>query len=123
VQNKKARYMKNITFEQLPQAVSELYGKLESIEQLLLAGNANPTQDTKDLLTIQEAGVFLHLSVPTLYGYVSKNTIPFSKRPGSKRLWFSKKELTDWIKAGRKQTIAEVNAEVEESLTTKNNKK
>ena len=115
--------MKNITFEQLPQAVSELYGKLESIEQLLKAGNANPPQDTKDLLTIQEAGLFLHLSVPTLYGYVSKNTIPFSKRPGSKRLWFSKQELTDWIKTGRKQTVAEINSEVKESLTTKNNKK
>ena len=115
--------MKNLTFDQLPEAVNQLFNKLESIEQLLKAGNANPTQDTKDLLTIQEAGVFLHLSVPTLYGYVSKNTIPFSKRPGSKRLWFSKKELTDWIKTGRKQTVAEVAAEVEQTLTNKNNKK
>jgi excisionase family DNA binding protein len=109
--------MKNITFDQLPQAVGELFGKLESIEQLLKAGNTNPTQDNNDLLTIQEAAAYLHLSVPTLYGYVSKSTIPFSKRPGSKRLWFSKQELTDWIKTGRKQTLAEVNAEVEQNLS------
>jgi excisionase family DNA binding protein len=111
--------MKNLTFDQLPQAVGELFGKLETIEKLLKAGNANPPQETNDLLTIQEAGVFLHLSVPTLYGYVSKKTIPFSKRPGSKRLWFSKLELMDWIKTGRKQTIAEIKAEVEQTLSNR----
>jgi len=111
--------MKNITFDQLPQAVGELFGELESIKQLLLADRANPGNDINDLMTIPQAGEFLHLSVPTLYGYVSKNTIPFSKRPGSKRLWFSKKELTEWIKTGRKQTIAEVNAEVEKTLSQK----
>jgi len=115
--------MKNLTFDQLPQAVGELFGKLENIEQLLLAGKNNAVQETSDLLTIQEAGAYLHLSVPTLYGYVSKNTIPFCKRPGSKRLWFSKQELTEWIKTGRKQTIAEIKAEVEQTLTNKNNKK
>lgn len=115
--------MKNITFDQLPQAVGELFGKLESIEKILLADRANPGTDTNDLLTIQEAGTYLHLSVPTLYGYVSKSIIPYSKRPGSKRLWFSKKELTEWIKTGRKQTLAEVAVEVEHTLTNKNNKK
>ena len=111
--------MKNLTFDQLPQAVCDLYGKLESIEQLLLANNPNVKQEAEDLLTIEQACDFLLLSKPTLYGYVSKNTIPFCKRPGSKRLWFSKQELTDWIKAGRKQTIAEIKTEVEQSLTRK----
>jgi excisionase family DNA binding protein len=111
--------MKNITFDQLPQAVGELFGELESIKQLILSERAIPGNDTNDLMTIQQAGEFLHLSVPTLYGYVSKNTIPFSKRPGSKRLWFSRKELTEWIKTGRQQTIAEVNAEVKETLSRK----
>jgi excisionase family DNA binding protein len=109
--------MKNLTFDQLPQAVGELFVKLEKIEQLLLAGKNNPVQETSDLLTVQEAAAYLHLSVPTLYGYVSKNTIPFCKRPGSKRLWFSKQELTEWIKTGHQQTIAEVNAEVEQTLS------
>ncbi len=115
--------MKNITFEQLPQAVGELFGKLENIEKILLADKTTSGPDTNDLMTIQEAGVFLHLSVPTLYGYVSKNTIPFSKRPGSKRLWFSKQELTEWIKTGRKQTLSEIRADVEQTLTNNNKKK
>jgi len=111
--------MNEITFENLPQAVSQLFNKLECIEQLLKAGNANPTQESNDLLTIQQAGEFLHLSVPTLYLKVSKSEIPVSKLPGSRRLWFSKQELTEWIKTGRKQTLAEVKAEVEKSLTHK----
>jgi excisionase family DNA binding protein len=111
--------MKNITFDQLPQAVGELFGKLEIIEKLLLADRANPGTDTNDLLTIKQAGEFLHLSVPTLYLKVSKSEIPVCKLPGSRRLWFSKQELTEWIKTGRKQTIAEVNAEVQETLSHK----
>ncbi len=114
--------MKNITFEKLPEAVSELFGKLENIEQLLLADRGTGKQETGDLMTIQEAAEFLRLSVPTIYGYVSKSTIPVCKRPGSKRLWFSKKELTDWIKTGRKQTVAEIKAEVEQSLNHKKNR-
>ena len=109
--------MKNLTFNELPQAVCELFGKLEAIEQLLKEGKANPSNETNDLLTIQEAGAYLHLSVPTIYGYVSKSTIPYSKRPGSKRLWFSKQELTEWIKTGRNKTIAEVKVEVEQTLS------
>ena len=68
-------------------------------------------------LTIKEAATFLHLSIQTIYGYVSKSTIPVSKR--GKRLYFSKDELTEWIKAGRKKTIAEINAEVNTYLTKK----
>jgi excisionase family DNA binding protein len=111
--------MKNITFDQLPQAVSELFGKLESIEQLLIANSTNPKQETNDMLTIEQACEFLHLSKYTLYGYVSKSTIPVNKRPGSKRLWFSKLELTQWIKAGHKDTVAETQTEVEQSLSRK----
>jgi excisionase family DNA binding protein len=71
------------------------------------------------LLTIKEAGEFLHLSIPTLYGYVSRNEIPFSKPPHSKRLWFSKQELIEWVKSGRKKTISEINAEANTYLTAK----
>ncbi len=69
------------------------------------------------LLTIKEAGTFLHLSVPTLYGYVSRSAIPVSKL--QKRLYFSKQDLTEWIKSGRKKTIAEINAEANTYLSTK----
>lgn len=95
-----------ITFEQLPEAVSKLYTKLENIERLLLVNGQESRLEGDNLLTIQQAAEFLSLSVPTLYGLVSKSQIPVSKR--SKRLYFSKQELTAWVKAGRKKTVSEI---------------
>ena len=105
----------NLSFEQLPKAVFQLYEKLNNIENLLLNKTNQPESD--QLLTIQEAGELIKLSVPTLYGYVSRNEIPFSKK--GKRLYFSKQELTDWIKTGRKKTIAEINSEANTYLKKK----
>lgn len=94
--------------------------RLSNIENLLLNLKISPKEignqlNADQLLTIQEAANFLHLSVPTIYGYVSKNNIPFSKK--GKRLYFSKQELTDWVKTGRKKTIAEISAEANTYLT------
>jgi|SRR6185437_10239880 len=111
--------MKNITFDQLPAAVGELFAELEIIKQLLLADRGNARQETEDLLTIEQTCQFLRLSKPTLYLKVSKSEIPVCKLPGSRRLWFSKTELTEWIKSGRKTTITEIKVQVEQSLTRK----
>ncbi len=107
--------MTEITFENLPHAVSELSTKLDNIERLL--SNRNNQPETDQLLTIQEVGLLIKLSVPTLYGYVSRNDIPFSKK--GKRLYFSKQELMDWVKTGRKKTIAEINSEANTYLKKK----
>jgi excisionase family DNA binding protein len=92
--------MQAITFEQLPSALTSLFEKVENIERLLQQ-KAEPQTESDDLLTIQQAASFLKLSVPTLYGLVSRSKLPVNKR--GKRLYFSKHELTDWIKAGRKK--------------------
>ena len=102
---------KEPTFEQLPKAVMRLSEKINNIERLLLDKSNDNQPESDQLLTIQQAGELIKLSVPTLYGYVSRNEIPFSKRPNSKRLWFSKLDLTNWIKEGRKKSIGEINAE------------
>jgi len=103
-----------ITFEQLPQAVSQLFDKLNSIEQILLSQGSNPQPETDQLLTIKQAGDFISLSVPTIYGLVQRAAIPVSKR--GKRLYFSKQELTEWIKAGRKLTVSEIETQAGDYL-------
>ena len=108
--------MEPITFDQLPQAVSKLQEQLNNIEQLLLQGNNQPPE-TDDLLTISEAARFLNLSIPTIYGKVSRRVIPVNKQ--GKRLYFYKSELADWIKAGRKKTLAEITLEAEQSIILK----
>lgn len=100
--------MEQFTFEQLPEAVSQLFVKLNSIEKILLTQCNNPQPETDQLLTIKQAGEIISLSVPTIYGLVSRKEIPVSKR--GKRLYFSKFELTAWIKSGRKLTNAEIDS-------------
>ncbi len=85
--------------------------RLTNIECLLLdiKHTQSPFENKKEtdqLLTIKQAGEFISLSVPTIYGLVQRAAIPVSKR--GKRLYFSKQELTDWIKAGRKLTVSEI---------------
>jgi excisionase family DNA binding protein len=95
--------------------------RLSNIENLLLSiKHSPPTQQTSDVdqfLTIQEAGLFLNLSVPTLYGFTQRSEIPVCKR--GKRLYFSKQSLTDWIKQGRKKTISETATEAASFMNKK----
>jgi len=108
--------MEQITFEQLPSAFLHLFQKIEHIEKLL-EQRQNPQLEPDEVLTIQQAAGFLKLSVPTLYGLVSRSQLPVSKR--GKRLYFSKAELTAWIKEGRKKTLAETETEAEVYLSRK----
>ena len=108
--------MEPLTFDQLPQAVSQLHEKLSNIEQLLLQANHH-LPETDELLTITQAAKFLNLSVPTIYGKVSRKDIPVNKQ--GKRLYFYKSELADWVKAGRKKTISEIRQEAEQSFIVK----
>jgi excisionase family DNA binding protein len=82
--------------------------------------NEQPTTDQPEqLLTIQEAAKFLSLTVPTMYSKVSKGELPVMKR--SKRLYFSRTELLEYLKQGRKKSNAEIEQEAEAYLL--NNKK
>jgi len=94
-----------LTFEQLPKAVATILESLERIENLLKQKN-DLTVDSDKLLTVKEAAQFLNLAVPTIYGLTHNLEIPVSKK--GKRLYFLKSELTDWIKSGRRKTMAEI---------------
>ncbi len=88
-----------------------------SLRKILLSQYTTQQPEPDQLLTINQAGQFLTLSVPTLYSLVSRAQIPVSKR--GKRLYFSKQELTDWIKAGRKKTVAEIEIQANAFLNRK----
>ncbi|WP_040396833.1 helix-turn-helix domain-containing protein [Cesiribacter andamanensis] len=98
--------MTNITFEKLPEAVAQLHEKLSNIERLLKDQATAHTPEADEILTIKEASLFLGLSVPTIYDKVHKAEIPVSKR--ARRLFFSKNDLTAWLKAGRRKTNEEL---------------
>lgn len=83
--------------------------------------NEQPTTDqTEQLLTIDEVATLLHLRKPTVYSKVSKNELPGVCKQG-KRLYFDRQTIIDWIKQGRKKSNAEIEQEAKAYLS--NNKK
>lgn len=113
--------MSNLTFEQLPSAVSEIRAKVDTIEQLLkqIISNEGSSLLT-EYVNLNEASEILNLSKQTIYGYTSRRTIPFYKR-GS-RLYFKRKELNDWIGANRVKTIEEIQKEADNYLANRKRK-
>jgi excisionase family DNA binding protein len=109
----------NLTFDQLPKAVTMLTKEVSELKRLLIEKQEQPTTPPEQLLTIQEAAEFLSLTVPTMYSKVSKGELPVMKR--SKRLYFSRTELLDYLKEGRRKTNAEIEQEAKAYLL--NNKK
>ncbi len=113
--------MENVVFTNL--SIPEIRQLFRQELETYFEANKQPEQPTTEqpeqLLTIQEAAKFLHLSVPTLYSKCSKGELPVMKR--SKRLYFSRTELLDYLKEGRKKSNAEIEAEAKAYLS--NNKK
>lgn len=96
-----------ITFNELPEAVSELLERMGHIEKLLSDSPGVP--ETDELMDVAATSKFLNLSVSTLYTKVCRGEIPALK-PG-KRLYFNKKELIEWIKNARKKSNDEIRQE------------
>lgn len=102
----------NITFETLPQAVSELSGKMDAILDLLSTKIDNNTVTTK-LLDVNETISYLKakgyvISKSTLYKYGCSGNIPCVKL--GNRLCYDRDELDNWvnihIQKGRKAKSA-----------------
>lgn len=106
--------MKNLTFEQLPDAVSQLDDKLEEIKELFLQRNQSSNSDGDQLFTIEECAAFLRLSKSTVYKHSQNGKLPVMKR--FEQNYFLKSELIEYLKASRKKTVAEIENETEERL-------
>lgn len=106
-----------ITLETVPGVVEDIQETVNEIKRLLLE-KSNPIQEVEDeILTVQDAAKLLALTVPTIYGLISKGELPIMKR--SKRVYFSRQELINYLKQGRKKTISEIAAEANSYLLTK----
>lgn len=98
--------------------------RLINIERILLniENNLNEKSDQINVdnpLTVKQAAKFLKLAVPTVYSKVSKGEIPFSKRDDSKRLYFFRNDLIEYLKSGRKNSISEIKAIADDYLISK----
>jgi excisionase family DNA binding protein len=64
----------------------------------------------EDIGAMSVAETITGLAKPTIYALVAKRKIPCMKK--GKRLYFSRAELTDWIKKGRLKSTAEKEEEL-----------
>jgi excisionase family DNA binding protein len=110
-----------LTFDKLPEAVTMLTKEVSELKRLFIEKQEQPPPPQPEQFneTVQEAADFLHLTVPTIYSKVSKGELPYMKR--GKRLYFSRTELMEYLKEGRKKSNAEIEQEAEAYLS--NNKK
>jgi len=107
--------MEDLTLETLPKAFSLLANEIREIKVILQERRPEAYPEKDELLTVNDAAKFLHLSIPTIYGLIHKGDLPVMKR--SKRCYFSRIELLDYIKQGRKKTLSEINGEVDNYLS------
>lgn len=97
--------METLTFEELPNAVGLLLEKVSRLEKLLDPDRVNISGIEKSINVVQ-AAEFLNMAVQTLYGKVSRKEIPVNKQ--GKHLHFYVSELEEWLRRGRKKTVAEI---------------
>ena len=85
------------TFEKLPYAVKQLNEKLDRLIEL----QGKESQERDHFMTVNQLSEYLpeKPSKFTVYGWVSRRTIPFHKE--GKKLLFKKSEIDQWIENGR----------------------
>ena len=104
------------TIEKLLKKVNILIKKVEKLEKIV-SEKSNTPEQTEKFLTVEEAAKLLNITKQTIYEKVSRGELPVMKR--GKRLYFSDIELYEYLKAGRKKTNAEIDAEAETYLKKK----
>lgn len=105
----------DITFEQLPEAVSQIQRKLNSLEQLILNQSQPETDTWFDIMGLCN----YHPEKPakaTVYTWVRERRIPYHKN--GKKLAFLKSEIDACIKKGRQKTFVEIQTDAETFLRT-----
>ena len=103
--------MENLVFTQLSiPEVQQLFR--QELEKFFTGQSLKPKTETSDEI----GGIDLAMSItgkakPTIYSLVSERKIPHSKR--GKQLYFSRKELLEWIYSGKRRTASEIREDAE----------
>lgn len=92
--------------EEILKKVVLLEHKVESIVRTKTEQETTQKNDEDMLLTIDQTTEFLGLAKSTLYSKVCRREIPHIKR--GNRLYFSKKDLTEWLKDGQRPMMKEI---------------
>lgn len=99
----------NLTIDDITQAIrNELKAYFEDKQEIEREDEIGGIE-----LAIEVTG----LAKPTVYGLVSERKIPHSKR--GKKLYFSRRELLEWLASGKRKTRDEIAADAADFDTKK----
>lgn len=88
--------------------------KLDSIEKMLSEQNMLK----KEVLTFNEAAIYLEVSHSHLYKMTSTGVVP-SYKPNGKKLYFNRKELDLWLLSNKQLSKEEIEKEAANYLIKK----
>jgi excisionase family DNA binding protein len=91
-----------------------ILSKLNSIEKML----TEQTMLKKEVLTFNEAAIYLEVSHSHLYKMTSSGTVPFYK-PNGKKLYFKRGELDAWLLSNRSSSKDEIEQQAADYLIKK----
>lgn len=101
---------RKITFDQLPEAVGELFDQIEQLKGLIITQFAALKPEAPDnvWMDLQQLCDYLpdKPSKATVYGWVNQRTIPYHKK--TKKLSFLKAEIDAWIERSGHATAEEI---------------
>ena len=124
--NKKNKTMSStekITFDQLPQAVTELRQEISGLKNLINAlVSKSPAYTADQWMNLKELCEYLpsHPAEQTVYGWTSCHQIPFHKR--GKRIMFLKSEIDAWLHDGKRKSQKELAEEAAQFIKSKRNR-
>jgi excisionase family DNA binding protein len=100
----------NILFEEIIKKISDRVA-----ENIIKNINTPTPPEDIIILDIDEASKLTKLAKATIYGLVNQNKIPYYKK--SKRLYFLKSEILDWVIGGKQNSKSEIEIKANEYLS------
>ena len=76
----------------LQRQIEELQKRMDAVEDIL--------DNTKEVLSVEEAARFMDIARSSLYKMTSDRSIPFY-RPNGKMIYFEKADILEWIRKNR----------------------
>lgn len=100
-----------ISFDNLPQAVSLLINEVSELKSLFVSSQKPIVTISRIPIGIDEVCTITGKAKPTIYALVRQRVIPCTK--AGKKLYFYEDEVLSWINSGKRKTGLELKAEAE----------